>query len=120
MNHFLQLVYPLISIISRTISVFSSKMSPLKSINGTQIMFTSILQVDAIQIFPTAIAFPYLHIFIQQNMSICLSLNEPQQFFNHSPHKDLFSCQQWEGILQLKSHCLSKYRLSSHPSSVIL
>lgn len=56
-------------VVSMHVCVFSSKMSPLKTVDRAQITFFTVFQTKRIQIFSGAVTIPNVDIFILQFFS---------------------------------------------------
>merc|ERR1719412_468320 len=89
-NNIHQLIHTLSSIVGFCISILSTKMTPLKTIDRTKIAFFSLSEPKIIKKGSGTICIPNSHVFVLQLFGICRTKNKPEQFFCNASPKDLF------------------------------
>ena len=78
-NHCLQLVVSLTGVVGVHVDVFCTKVSPLESIDGSQVALLPISQASAGQEFGGRVAIPDVDALAGQFVGVCGSTDEPQQ-----------------------------------------
>ena len=97
-----------------------SEMSPLETVHWAQVAFASMTQTYPIEIFSTAIAFPYIYTFRREEFTVRSTRDEPQQLFDDPTGEDAFGGQKRERrIGETETECgRSKDRIGARSSPV--
>ncbi|CAO2616564.1 Thymidylate synthase [Lemmus lemmus] len=85
-------------------------MSPLETINWAQVPFLSCRESQAVQKISGPIGIPDSHFFGGQFLSICGSLDKPQQLLQNTLPEHSFGCEQRKFISQVVSRLHAKHR----------
>mmetsp|Transcript_16655 Transcript_16655/g.26417 ORF Transcript_16655/g.26417 Transcript_16655/m.26417 type:complete len:240 (-) Transcript_16655:216-935(-) len=104
-----QLIHSLAIILIVHTSILRAKVSPLESINRSQVAFFIVRQTAIVQKLARAVSVPNMDAFVLQFLSRRGATHEPQQFLRYASPKHLLCGQQREDvILQRKPHLRSK------------
>lgn len=118
LNDILQLINALSSVVVLACLVLSAKVSPLKSIDRTEITNFTCLKSSCVEKFTCAVAVPNANVLLLQQLGIGRAANEPQQFLGDTTPKDTFRRQQWKTFTQIKSHLSPEDAHSANASAI--
>lgn len=99
---------------SRTLT----EMSPLESVNWTQIANFTILEPRRIEELASAVPIPDTNVLCLQQLRICRALDKPQQLLSYCAPENSLCRQQRELIAEIESHLSSEKTYGANASSI--
>lgn len=72
-----------------------------------------------VQEFSRCISIPNLDLFVTEYLSIGFSLDEPEQLLGKASPKDILRCQDWEALIQIEAHLITKLSINTRASPII-
>lgn len=100
-----KLVNALASVVCVAVLILGTKVSPLESVDRTQITDLAVGQTDLVQVLARAIAVPDLDALLGQAQAVGVALDKPEQLLKNCAEKNSLGGQEWEDVvLEREAH----------------
>ena len=90
--------------------VSSAKVSPLETVNRSQVPFLPLGEAYTIEELSRCIAIPDLDFLVTEQFGIGLSINKPDELLSYTPPKHILRSKHWETLAQVIPHLVTKLR----------
>lgn len=101
----LQLVHPLTRVVLACSRVPCTKVSPLESVDGSEIPFLTISQSDPVEVLSRPVPIPDVYVLVLQQLVVRSASYEPEELLEDAAHKHALGRQQRQGhVRQGEAH----------------
>lgn len=118
-NALRKLINPLARVIRVHINVFRSEMTPLETVDWTQITYFAVFQATRIEKLARSVSVPNMNIFRGQVVRVRVTLYKPEQFLgNTAPKRALGSQQRQCVVAKRETHLRAKFGQSARTGAI--